>query len=47
MELEIGGRLLVNAFHFFPFWSTVSGSGLPTSRKMRSYWRESRGGLRG
>jgi len=30
-----------------PLWSTVYSSGLPTSRKMRSYWRESSGGLRG
>jgi len=28
-------------------WSTVSSSGLPTSRKMRNYWRESSGGIRG
>ena len=28
-------------------WNTVTSSGLPTSRKMRSYWRESSGGLRG
>jgi len=28
-------------------WSTVSSSELPSSRKMRSYWRESRGGLQG
>jgi len=28
-------------------WSTLSSSGLPSSRKMRSYWRESSGGLRG
>jgi len=28
-------------------WSTVSSSGLPSSRKMTSYWRESSGGLRG
>ena len=28
-------------------WSTVCSSGLPSSRKMRSYWRESSGGLRG
>jgi len=28
-----------------PMWSTVSSSGLPSSRKVRSYWRESRGGL--
>jgi len=27
-------------------WSTLSSSGLPTSRKMRSYWRGSSGGLR-
>jgi len=27
--------------------SPVSSSGLPTSRKMRNYWRESSGGLRG
>jgi len=27
--------------------STLSSSGLPTSRKMRSYWRESSRGLRG
>jgi len=26
---------------------TVSSSGLPSSRKMRSYWKESSGGLRG
>ena len=26
---------------------TASSSGLPSSRKMRSYWRESSGGLRG
>jgi len=26
-------------------WSTVSSSGLPSSRKMRRYWRESSGGL--
>jgi len=26
---------------------SVSSSGLPSSRKMRSYWRESSGGLRG
>jgi len=30
-----------------PIWSTASSSGLPTSRKMRSYWRESSAGLRG
>jgi len=30
-----------------PIWSTVSSSGLPSSRKMRSYWRASSGGLRG
>jgi len=30
-----------------PIWSTVSSSGLPSSRKMRSYWRESSGGLQG
>ena len=30
-----------------PIWSIVSSSGLPTSRKMRSYWRESSGGLQG
>jgi len=29
-----------------PIWSTPSSSGLPSSRKMRSYWRESSGGLR-
>ena len=28
-----------------PIWSPVSSSGLPSSRKMRSYWRESSGGL--
>ena len=28
-------------------WSTVSSSGLPSSRKMKSYWRESSGGLQG
>jgi len=28
-------------------WSTVSSSGLPSSRQIRSYWRESSGGLRG
>ena len=28
-------------------WSPVSNSGLPSSGKMRSYWRESSGGLRG
>jgi len=27
--------------------STVSSSGLPSSRKMKSYWRESSGGLQG
>jgi len=27
--------------------STASSSGLSSSRKMRSYWRESRGGLQG
>ena len=27
--------------------STVSSSGLPSSRKMKSYWRDSSGGLRG
>jgi len=31
----------------FGDWSAVSSSGLPSSRKMRSYWRESSGGLRG
>ena len=30
-----------------PIWSTESSSGLPSSRKMRNYWRESGGGLRG
>ena len=30
-----------------PHLETVSSSGLPSSRKMRSYWRESSGGLRG
>ena len=30
-----------------PICSPVSSSGLPSSRKMRSYWRESSGGLRG
>jgi len=30
-----------------PIWSTLSSSGLPSSRKMRSYWRESSGGLWG
>jgi len=30
-----------------PHLDTVSSSGLPSSRKMRSYWRESSGGLRG
>ena len=30
-----------------PICSAVSGAGLPRSRKMRSYWRESSGGLRG
>ena len=30
-----------------PIWSTLSSSGLPTSRKMRSCWRETSGGLRG
>ena len=30
-----------------PIWSTLSSSGLPSSRKMRSYCRESSGGLRG
>ena len=30
-----------------PICSAVSSAGLPTSRKMRSYWRESSGGLRG
>jgi len=30
-----------------PVWSPVFSSGLPSSRKMRSYWRESRGGLQG
>ena len=28
-----------------PIWSTASSSGLPTSRKMRSCWRESSEGL--
>jgi len=28
-----------------PHLRTVSSSGLPSSRKMRSYWRESSGGL--
>jgi len=28
-----------------PVWSTASSSGLPTSRNMRGYWRESSGGL--
>jgi len=31
----------------YPVWSTASSSGLPSSRKMRSYWRESSAGLRG
>jgi len=26
-------------------WNTLSSSGLPTSRKMKRYWRESSGGL--
>jgi len=26
-------------------WSTLSSSGLPSSGKMKSYWRESSGGL--
>jgi len=30
-----------------PICSPGSSSGLPSSRKMRSYWRESSGGLRG
>ena len=30
-----------------PGASTVSSAGLPSSRKMKSYWRESSGGLRG
>jgi len=30
-----------------PICSAVSSSGLPSSRKMRSCWREARGGLRG
>jgi len=30
-----------------PICSAVSSAGLPSSRKMRSYWRESSGGLRG
>ena len=30
-----------------PIWSPVSSAGLPSSRKMRSYWRESSAGLRG
>ena len=30
-----------------PVWNAASSSGLPSSRKMSSYWRESRGGLRG
>ena len=30
-----------------PIWYNMSISGLPSSRKMRSYWRESNGGLRG
>ena len=30
-----------------PICSAVSSAGLPTSRKMRSYWRQSSGGLRG
>jgi len=38
---------LCSALVASPFWNTVSRSGLPTSRKMRSYWRESSGGLRG
>ena len=30
-----------------PICSAVSSAGLPSARKMRSYWRESSGGLRG
>jgi len=30
-----------------PIWSTVSSSGLPSSRKTSSCWRESSGGLQG
>ena len=30
-----------------PIWSTVSSAGLPCSRKVRNYWRESSGGLWG
>jgi len=30
-----------------PIWSTASSSGLPSSRKMSNYWRESSAGLRG
>jgi len=33
--------------HKGPIWSTLSSAGLPSSRKMRSCWRESSGGLRG
>jgi len=29
------------------YWSTLSSSGIPSSRKMKSYWRESSGGLEG
>jgi len=30
-----------------PIWSTVSSSGLPSSSNVKSYWRESSGGLQG
>ena len=30
-----------------PIWSRLSSSGFPSSRKLKSYWRESSGGLRG
>jgi len=39
---RISGDTTVDAYHY-----TILYSGLPSSRKMRSYWRESSGGLRG
>ena len=40
-------EVLLPLYSALVVWSTVSSSGLPTSRKRRSYWRESSGGLRG
>ena len=44
------GSIVLGLLSLLPariIWSTLSSSGLPSSRKMKSYWRESSGGLPG